>query len=349
MNELGSSREQDALRLLRQARPAEEGPEVVAARRARLLPALVAHVQQAPRKRRRARVLWGSAGGALAAAACAVLWFAVPGMDAANQGASGSKDMTASARTPMVHATQGALQVLRGPEEESVPSGQQATLQLMDQLRTTADGAATVTLPTGSTVELQRASRVQVAQLNAGGYESLRLEQGSVHVRVPKLATGEYFAILTESTKVVVHGTEFTVDVGERAVPGSTCVEVQEGLVAVHAADAVHWVNGGSAWGCRAPEPEVPEQAAAVNGAPAEAASTRVAGVAPSARAADKAVSLAEQNRLFQRALTLQRAKEWAGATQAYEELLRRFPDSPIAQEARVQLKEVRRVSAPAP
>jgi TolA-binding protein len=52
--------------------------------------------------------------------------------------------------------------------------------------------------------------------------------------------------------------------------------------------------------------------------------------------------TLAEQNRLFQTALTHQRREEWNGARGAYEELLKRYPKGPIAAEARVQLRKIR-------
>ena len=61
---------------------------------------------------------------------------------------------------------------------------------------------------------------------------------------------------------------------------------------------------------------------------------------------AGPSADLAEQNRLFQIALTHQRRQEWAAARGAYEQLLRRFPDAPLSSEARVQLGKLQAQSA---
>jgi hypothetical protein len=165
-------------------------------------------------------------------------------------------------------------------------------------------------------------------------------------VHVPKLETGEYFAVLTETSKVVVHGTRFTVDVSQRATPGATCVMVDEGLVAVHTAEQVHWVGVGESWGCKtavAKNEDTPPSPPAVAADPAEApvaATNRNLGSTSNEQR--EIASLAEQNRLFQRALTHQRREEWDEARGAYEELLKRYPGAPLAGEARVQLRKIR-------
>ncbi len=323
--------EQLALAAMRQKRP---GPMPADdARRQRVLPALLAHVEQQPGRLRRKRLLRYGAGLGLTAAAGAAVWLSL----------QQARDATPHA-TASVQATGGELVLLRGDQQRAVAAGNSEPLAVSDRVHTAA-GGATLTLPTGSRVSVSGKTTVEVAQLGAGGYETLRLLDGSIQVQVPKLATGEYFAVLTATSKVVVHGTRFAVDVGPRALPGATCVEVQEGLVTVHAPEGEHWLGPGESTGCR--PLEGPTTRAAEPKSPVTpAASARAGGVARAAGSAVPSADLAEQNRLFQIALTHQRRQEWAEARRAYEQLLRRFPDAPLSAEARVQLAKLHAQSA---
>jgi hypothetical protein len=323
--------EQQALDLLRRERPHLDDDQQAAARQARLLPGLIQYVENGPRRRqRRLAGLYGS-GLALAAAAAFALWVSPTLFNTENN---------------LIATSSGDFLLLRGEQQETVHAGATTQLRELDQVRTPASHGATLTLPTGSDVQVSESSAVQIAQINPGNYETLRLLGGSVKVHVPKLETGEYFAVLTETSKVVVHGTRFTVDVSQRATPGATCVMVDEGLVAVHTAEQVHWVGVGESWGCKAAvakNEDTPPSPPAVAADPAEApvaATNRNLGSTSNEQR--EIASLAEQNRLFQRALTHQRREEWDEARGAYEELLKRYPGAPLAGEARVQLRKIR-------
>lgn len=57
-------------------------------------------------------------------------------------------------------------------------------------------------------------------------------------------------AVIRELRKVyraaiVVHAARFGVELGPPARPGAACVEVQEGLVVVHTAEAAHYLGPG--------------------------------------------------------------------------------------------------------
>jgi ferric-dicitrate binding protein FerR (iron transport regulator) len=330
--EVGVGIEQQALELMRRQRPQFEDEALSAARRERLLPDLTRYVEGGPRRRRqRLFTVYGS-GLALAAAAAVALWV--------------SPSLLKPGSDMVAQANGGEFWILRGEQQQTVRAGNATHLEELDQVRTPASNSATLTLPTGSDVQVNASSAVQIAQINAGNYETLRLLGGSVKVHVPKLKTGEYFAVLTETSKVVVHGTRFTVDVGAQAVPGATCVTVDEGLVAVHTAEQTHWVSAGNSFGCRPSETE--SQTPAATPAAIEQKQPQVALTTPPRSIGSNAVeqpeiaTLAEQNRLFQRALTHQRREQWDSARDAYEELLRRFPKAPVASEARVQLRKIR-------
>jgi hypothetical protein len=326
--------EQSALAAMRQKRPGEVPADD--ARRQRVLSALVAHVEQQPARLRRKRLLAYGVGLGLTAAASTALWLSLrPGHE------------TTPYATASVQATGGELTLLRGEQQRALAAGESEQLAVSDRVHTAA-GNATLTLPTGSRVSVSGNTTVQVTQLGAGGYETLRLLDGSIQVQVPKLATGEYFAVLTATSKVVVHGTRFAVDVGPRALPGAACVEVQEGLVTVHSPEAAHWLGPGESTGCRSAEEPTTRAAdpksAATPAAPD--APARAGGVAKAGGSAGPSADLAEQNRLFQIALTHQRRQQWVEARRAYEQLLRRFPDAPLSAEARVQLEKVQAQSA---
>lgn len=331
-NEAEVGIEQQALDLMRRERPQLEDEQQSAARRARLLPAMIQYVERGPQRRQRKTLVAYGSGLVLAAAAAVALWLSPNLFD------SGSNLVASSA--------EGDFVLLRGEQQETVRAGHTARLEVADQVRTPATSSATLTLPTGSNVQVNESSAVQIAQLNAGNYETLRLLGGSVKVHVPKLKTGEYFAVLTETTKVVVHGTRFSVDVGERATPGATCVTVTEGLVAVHTAEQVHWVGVGESWGCKASPGKVDNtplaNPAVATDQPATPAIVPNRSGGSGSNEQPEIARLAEQNRLFQRALTHQRREEWSSARGAYEELLKRYPDAPLASEARVQLRKIR-------
>lgn len=328
--ELGG--EQSALAALREARPDDTRPGP-ASRRDRVLPELLYHVQAVPTRWRRRRAAYGAAV-VFAAAAGIALWL-MPFSASQHQ----------VHNEPNVRAVTGELLLFHGASQHTVQSGRSSKLAVSDRVHTRS-GAASLVLPTGSSVRVAPESTVQVAQLEPGSYETLRLLEGSVHVQVPKLAAGEYFAVLTATSKVVVHGTRFDVAVGERAEPGAACVQVQEGLVAVHTAEAVHWVGPGESSGCKLPESATSEPTAVVE-VPAEPvqptpAIARNPSVPSPPRTADAlSADLAEQNRLFQIALTHQRRQQWADARATYQQLLNRFPDAPLAAEARAQLSKL--------
>jgi TolA-binding protein len=330
--ELEVGGEQAALSAMRQSRPAEMPADD--ARRQRVLPALLAHVEGQPPRARRQRLLKYGAAIGLTAAAGVAAWL-LPRQ-------AGEPAAQAPAN---VRAEAGRLVLMRGDEQRTLSPGESEQLTLSDRVHT-AEGGATLTLPTGSSVQVNQKSTVQVAQLGSGGYETVRLLAGSMQVQVPKLATGEYFAVLTPTSKVVVHGTRFGVDVGSRALPGAACVEVQEGLVAVHVPEAVHWLGAGESTGCSStvrPAGRTAEPKSVV----APVVPPRSAAVAKADNSATgHSADLAEQNRLFQIALTYQRRQQWAEARRAYEQLLRRFPSAPLASEARVQLGKVQARSA---
>jgi ferric-dicitrate binding protein FerR (iron transport regulator) len=188
--------------------------------------------------RDRQRLLKYGAALGLAAAAGAALWLLL-----------GQPGERSAGATVSVLAEGGQLFLMRGDQQRALGSGQTEQLVLSDRVHTGA-GRATLLLPSGSRVQIDKRTKVQLAEIGASRHETVRLLDGSIQVQVPKRAADEHFAVLTATAKIVVHGARFGVELGPPARTGAACVEVQEGLVVVHTAEATHYLGPGQSAGC---------------------------------------------------------------------------------------------------
>jgi hypothetical protein len=195
-----------------------------------------------------------------------------------------------------------------------------------DSVRTGPDARATLLLPRGVRVELSRATKAGiVSALEAD--QKLSLDIGETQISVPRPGGPSTFSVTTPDARVVVHGTEFTVRVeeGDRARTTRTSVSVKHGSVSVANATGERLLNPGESWSAAAAETTTV---------------TRTEAAAPSrprvATTKESASSLAEQNRLFQSALDARRAGDDAAVLRAVDELFSRYPDTTLAQEARL-------------
>jgi len=204
----------------------------------------------------------------------------------------------------------------------------------------------------GSTVQLKTAlgAKISVAPASelrlAGGdgtsvVERVDLSRGSIQVKVPKLGTQRQFRVSTPDTLVIVHGTEFRVTV-ERDAAGqpNTVVEVTSGRVEVRRKHAVAFLNAGAAWSSLAGVAGV--KTAQAEAVPVASAPVRAAASAsvpkPAANTADAPRgTLAQANALLASALEASRKGNDKLALARLDELLRRYPDSPVADNARVE------------
>lgn len=195
-----------------------------------------------------------------------------------------------------------------------------------DSVRTGPDGRATLLLPRGVRVELSRATKAGVVSALETD-QKLSLDIGETQISVPRPGGPSTFSVTTPDARVVVHGTEFTVRVedGGPAHSTRTSVSVTRGSVSVANATGERLLNPGESWSAAAPEPITGARAE-----PAAPARARVVG------ARESASSLAEQNRLFQLALDARRDGDDAAVLRAVDELFARYPDTTLAQEARL-------------
>jgi TolA-binding protein len=211
-----------------------------------------------------------------------------------------------------------------------------------------------LTLGEASRLSLSKPSAEQAPQV-ALAHEQIRLDEGIVTVKVPHLTPGRSFAVKTPDAEITVHGTAFSVEAGRFVSADqplhsggsasdasvTTRVRVTEGVVSVASAGREVFVRAGMQW--LSPHAEPTQRRAA------EAPLLGTGGAAPSsttftptasAHAPQKAPSssLAEQTRLLESGASSARSGDQRAAIASFNELLRRYPASPVAHEARVQL-----------
>lgn len=254
------------------ARPATTG-ELSSAARERILGTMRQQVRGVPRARRRARIVrrmrFGALFGAGLLACSALLWPQLgPGANALL--ARGGALLGGTPPSP----DDGALHIAATGQSPLAWTGTQGdTRELRGELDVRGDGelsvpvSASALLTTASGVRIDAAERTRVRLRGAAGAraEGLALERGAVRCRVPPLGKGQSFVVSTADTRVVVHGTDFSVELGGEAgaqdsphqrvakpsASASPCVRVREGLVEVqHRGAPSAWLGPGSAWGC---------------------------------------------------------------------------------------------------
>jgi hypothetical protein len=292
----------------------------------------------AARQSNRKRLLWGV--GAFAAAAAFAVGF----------GVLQREPPPAVAALGHVRAVDGAVSVKRAGETSALPlAALSAELARGDEVVTSVGAHTQLDLSSGVRLSLGEASRLQlsgasVVTASASERELVRLDAGKVQVKVPHLKSGRVFAVNTPDTEVTVHGTSFSVEVAparkgalgpER---GTTHVAVTEGVVSVRSGGQEVFLRAGSEWtsgqatpSAQAPLPSAPAASGAVREPSASNSSAPTASLAPTS-------TLAEQNQLLERALSASRKGQDAAAVAALRELLRRYPSTRLAHEARVEL-----------
>jgi ferric-dicitrate binding protein FerR (iron transport regulator) len=212
-----------------------------------------------------------------------------------------------------------------------------------DDVMTDVGGRGELVLTDGVAITLEQQTRLRLPAASPAGVspadEQVGLDVGSIAVRVPPLAAGHTFSIKTPDAQVSVHGTAFTVDV----VPGAaaspmTHVRVSSGVVSVQSGGHVTVLTAGMDWASPVDVPAVAPPAVAPTSAAAPShRPARTSSRAPETAPPPRDSSLGEENRLLASAMAAERGADHAGALRSLDELLRRFPGSPLAQEAHVQ------------
>jgi hypothetical protein len=320
-----------ALRRLGTSAVPLESQDKVAARRARLLPALsafadeeMARAAERPRLRRAAAALAVAAllgGGAL--------FF-------------GSRH---SPREATVEAKRGTVRVVHRGAVSDVTADLPRALSEADLLET-LDGTAEVNLVTGAVVDLSAQSRLElsaVERTTGAVSERVRVSSGKVSVHVPKLTAGSKLSVATPDAVVTVHGTAFTVEV-THALDGTaaTTVMVTDGRVAVDSGGREIFLDPGSRWtSATRPESVPPSTSAALVPTVDTAKETPAPGFSGAHRS-----TLRAENELFRAAMAADKDGKPDQVIALTDRLLRSYPDTPLAAEARALAVAARRKRA---
>lgn len=167
--------------------------------------------------------------------------------------------------------------------------------------------------------------------------ETVNLVSGRVELSVPALGAEE-LAVVTHDTKVVVHGTKFSVAlVAGESGRLRTLVEVTEGLVAVHSRGEVEYLRPGASWSSKGAVSE-PEDSGSVQRSKPSAGVARVSTV--------PAGTLSIENGLYAEAMDRKLAGDYAAAMRALETLLSNYPGSPLAPSASKAREKIQHLMA---
>jgi FecR protein len=194
---------------------------------------------------------------------------------------------------------------------------------------TPADGRATLSFATGSTVLLREGTDMTVG--GDGDDQVLRLDAGSIELHVAKVKPGGRFLVDTVDSEVEVRGTRFRVAV----VPGdATCgagartrVAVTEGVVVVRHGATEDRIAAGEQWPAACTTAPRRATAAASRGSQGPSQGGTTAGDS----------RLGEQNDLFAAAIAARRRGDASGALAALDRFLASYPASPLAEGATVE------------
>jgi hypothetical protein len=299
------------------------------------------------------RSLWrGRISGALIAAAALVVLVAGVSLLRAPRAASGA--------TPHLSVSSGGVSLTRRTGAR-FPGREGISLAQGDELTTTAEARAALSLADQAAVEVAPNTHVRVAEPPDGNPKNERIELvlGEISLRVPKLQPGSTLSVRTPDAVVTVRGTRFTVGVERMGASVLTRVSVAEGRVEVESDGRTVFLTRGERWSsanaATAGPARVPTKASELPGnegsssatllAPQQAparegrgpASSRTAPVtSPSSsgnqRSIEATSTLAEENRLYQGALRAAQNGDTARSLADLERLMRQYPRSPLMQ-----------------
>ncbi len=317
-----------------------EGREFVVNRAAAVAVILRSVQQQQQRARPRPVAVWaGAIAAGLAMAASGLLFL---GRHDSAQSQTVARASVADVAGNVTHWQAGALR--------TVPTGgEQRPIEPKGELRTGSGSTARLRDARGAEIALLENSRLVLDGLD-GASGGVQLLAGSIRCEVPQLAAGHRFSVVTPHGTVEVRGTAFSVLVTGIAAAARTCVMVERGSVAIFTPSSETQLAAGQSWGCE-PEATAPDEkrvpAVASDAASLASASSDKSSPDRGRPKPAKAGTLDEENRLFQAGLAAERRADLRAAHAAFEQLLTRYPSSPLAGDARAAQARLQQPSSP--
>jgi ferric-dicitrate binding protein FerR (iron transport regulator) len=307
--------------------------------RAQGIAALEEALGQRARRRRRGRwiALAAVVGGAAAAAAALVVSRPAP--------VAAPQATIVPVKTPAPSSTAMTIGVTRGPSAAIAGArGRRAAdlgavVEAGETIVQPPGGSFVATLASGARLDL-REGPLELIEL--GARERLLLHGGAVALVVPKLGPERRLIVDTPDAQVEVRGTRFTVAIATRD-PGcgdtATRVTVDQGVVVVRHDGIESRVAAGEHWPICAPSAATPRRPArpAIHALLAPPEPARIA--AP--LTAPEPSTLAAQNDMFAAAVSARRRGQTGEALRLVDDLLRRFPDGPLAPDAHAERRRL--------
>lgn len=294
----------------------------------------------AARSRRRRAVKW-----AIPSVAAAAVIVAVVGWRSSESRRTVAAT-TAGAPAISVEAVRGDVFVERNGAR--VPLGALRELAFGERI-VALQGEATLALVSGTKVDIGQHSSVVLT--DEAGLQLVSLAAGVLTAHVAKLGEGRRFVVRSADAEVEVRGTVFRVAREEAACGAVTDVRVVEGRVSVRAngtervlGAAEEWKASCPAVGAATENPPAPERPLPPSTAPSAAAVPRAtisrvttSPATPPPAAAASQDDLAAQNALFHDAMTAKARGDARAAVSSLEQLLARYPRSPLREAASAQ------------
>ena len=291
-------------------------------------PATVQAIRQAMTRTQKARTRQRWLRGALLAAGVAAMGAGIffvassPRQDVANNTKTSSAVVEARARVET-----GSAEITRASEHHVLSGDRSMALNAGDVVRVGKAGSLVVTLPDAGSSEWHEGSVLDVREIGAKR-QGFNLRRGHVAVQIPVDAPHRHLVVGTPHVDVVVVGTVFDVSVFEEAGEQVTEVSVQRGHVDLtRKGRTVAHLAAGQSWSSRSLKTARTER-------PKDEPRRVVKRTTPPEV---EASSLREQNALYRAALDARNAGRDDRAVALLSQLLSQFPQSPLAQEAKVE------------
>ncbi len=223
--------------------------------------------------------------------------------------------------------------VLRG---QVTPLNSEGTLE-------TSAGAEARIKTRGLELDLLENTKVSLKELGAiGASSAVRLDRGRVRCVIPH-RPDRTFSVVTADARVVDIGTIFSVSVQQTPTGPKTFVQVEEGEVMVLHGSGQSRVTASQSWASRSE----PLKSAAASAAPAVVAEEAPRAASPAPRREVTTPrrpreTLGAETQLLRSGLASEQKGDLRAAATAFESLVSRYPESPLAPDARAALSRVK-------
>lgn len=238
-----------------------------------------------------------------------------------------------------VVALRGSVTGVQGSKSTGLTVGRATSLSPEGTLETSQSAEARIKTSGGLEIALLENTRVSLGELGAAAASSaVRLERGRVRCVIPH-QPGRTFSVLTSAARVIDIGTIFSVGVEPTATGPKTVVHVEEGEVLVQFAGGQQRLTASQSWASGS-EPSAPVVAVAPGATVEEPAA-----IAPGPRrepSKRRPETLESETKLLRVGLASEQKGDFQAAAAAFQTLVTRYPDSPLAVDAKAALVRVK-------